>query len=238
MATEERPYGKLYRDMCIDKRITDADRTIYAFIKSYVNWRVVQSFVAKELGISLSTVKRSINRLDAAGYLDYAIRETEHKRERRSMLMKDEPSTWFKNEPSKNEPCTDTQVKSEPLVAPEEPSVGQICTIGGSNMNHTWVKNEPSGRSNLNHYEDRDEDSLYKASPTVDAEPPAQEPSAQPRSLAELAKDDTPESTVAYKEMLARSFKIVKRDPADADVPVKPRAGLFTAASLAARRVG
>jgi len=145
MATEDsQQYGKLSRAMCKDKRITDADRTLYAFIKSYINWRVCQTQIASELGISLSKVKRSINRLDAAGYLKYDIKETQNKQERRNITMLDQPKGWAKN----------------------EPHVGQNWTTNGSEMNHQWVKNEPPDGSKMNHNKANDKANPTGANPT------------------------------------------------------------------------
>lgn len=212
MTTEDNAYGKLTREMCKDKRITDADRTIYAFIKSHVNWRVIQTFVASELDISLSKVKRSINRLDAAGYLSYYIKETEAKRERRNIKMLD--ASWVKNEP----PAKVAWVNSEPqhgsnLNHPESTQVkndlpgGSILNhaadtwvnsepLGSPILNHEWVKNEPCGGSEMNHNVAGDVAILTAA---IDVAP-----APLGKTDEELSKEDSAEGAAAYARIVSR----------------------------------
>jgi len=225
---EEERYGKLSRAMCKDQRITDTDRTVYAYIKTYINWRVIQTQVATELGKSLSTIKRSINRLDAAGYMAYDIKETDQKRERRSMKMLDKPATWVKIEP-----CINVQVKTEPLGGSnlnhawvknepyDETQVGQNCTTHGSKMNHMWVKNEPPYGSILNHNVASTLASLTAASPTVAAETsvPTSTKSFTDMTMDELsalAKQDSELGVNASREINSRTLgRLGRISPSD-----------------------
>jgi hypothetical protein len=225
MATEDRPYGKIYREMCKDKRITHVDRTIYAFIQSHANWRVVQSYIASELDIGISTVQRSINRLDSAGYLSYDVKETEQKRERRNMKMLDQPQVRnepFKNEQFKNERCTDEQVKNELHTV-------QNWVVDRSKMNGVPFKNERSDRSKMNYNEAINEDSLTEASLTKKTEIDKPDLQCNPGETVEQAEDRRKAEAEEYKEMINRTLKFDFSKPSR---PLSQIKGIYRPAGL------
>lgn len=160
MTSDDQRYGKVSIAMCKDKRITNADRTIYAYIKAHINWRVVQTQVAAELDIGISTVQRSINRLDAAGYLNYDTKASDKATVRTNIVMRDQPEHLFKNEHSEMN-------RSEKAI---EQAPVQKWVPPCSNMNTTLFKNEQVGHSNMNSYVASNVASLTAASLTAATE--------------------------------------------------------------------
>jgi len=143
-------FAKMFSSVIKDQRITDKDFRILAFIKSYSsNWRAYQSHIARELGVSASTVARSIKRLDAAGYLTYEVKQTKVGLERRNLQMRHRPTHW-----------NDTRAK--PKRSKAHQTKWRINTPGGarheedgqSNLTATPIKSDSLGLSDLTHNEE------------------------------------------------------------------------------------
>ncbi len=88
-------FGKLYQNVLKDHRLEHVDIRILGFLLSYApSWRFIQTFVAKELNLSLSTVARSVTRLDAAGYLTFDTKVRKSGVLRKNIRVQHQPSHW------------------------------------------------------------------------------------------------------------------------------------------------
>lgn len=150
-------FAKMYQSVIKDPRINDKDFRILAYIKSFSgNWQARQTHIAKELGISISTVIRSFNRLDDAGYLSYERRETKAGSERRKVKMHHKPKHWegaTTKEPSARSAKRASQVTLPPITHD---------TAGPSKLTDLPGKSDPAPLSNLTSNEELNEEKYYK----------------------------------------------------------------------------
>lgn len=144
-------FAKMFSSVIKDKRITDKDFRILAFIKSYSsNWKAYQPHIARELGVSASTVARSINRLDAAGYLTYEMKQTKVGSERRNVRMRHRPSHWDDTRTKPKRP------KSHQTEWPKNtPSEAKYEEDGQSNLTAVPIKCDGLGLSDLTYNEEK-----------------------------------------------------------------------------------
>ncbi|TAH10659.1 MAG: helix-turn-helix domain-containing protein [Curvibacter sp.] len=138
-------FAKLYQSVIKDKRITDKDFRILAFIKSYSSkWRAYQTHIARELETSPSTVMRSMNRLDAAGYLTSDIRLKKVGQERRNVRMHHLPSHWNAVIPG-SKPQKPNAKNTPKKTAPSSKN----ASSGPSKVNGSPVKNDVASQSKM-----------------------------------------------------------------------------------------
>jgi DNA-binding Lrp family transcriptional regulator len=160
-------FAKMHQSVIKDKRINDKDFRILAFIKSFTDtWKVHQSHIARELGISSSTVIRSIDRLDAAGYLTYDRKPTVNGSERRNVKMLHKPSHWDTVQPPKHPPKT-TRANPKTTAPPFKSDTQPM-----SDMKDTPVKDDNPPPSDLTDNEELTQTSYAEsATKSHDAEP-------------------------------------------------------------------
>jgi predicted transcriptional regulator len=88
-------FARMYQSVIKDKRIIDIDFRVLAYIKSHSDtWRVIQEDVAKALDVSPSTVLRSIDRLEGAGYMTCDRKTTKTGHIRKNVRLSHKPSHW------------------------------------------------------------------------------------------------------------------------------------------------
>lgn len=167
---QNEPFGMLYQSVIKDKRLTDTAVRVLAFIKSFPPaWRVNYRFISRELGISQSTVTRSINNLDRAGYLTYDLKEKKVGKERRNIRMRHRPAHWdLDHEATAPLSPTRSRTASEPSSLrsdlqrrSEMPDHPVKVDVGGSSKLTSYKEIKKSNFEDLN--QRCDSEALWKA---------------------------------------------------------------------------
>lgn len=143
-------FAKMYQSVILDKRLTDRDFRILAFILSHANWRTIQTYISENMGISQSTVTRSIRRLDAAGYLTFETKQTQRGPQRRNVRMTHRPSHWESESAGKE--FSETKRTAESVLVSDMVKA-DIAT--SSKMTIEVVKSDELSRSDLTTYEEK-----------------------------------------------------------------------------------
>lgn len=149
-------FGKLYQNVLKDRRLDHVDIRILGFLLSFApGWRFIQAFVATELGLSLSSVARSVCRLDAAGYLTYDTKVRKSGSVRKNIRVQHQPSHW--------NPIEDAQppaeVRANSTSKKKQSSVSQaIADV--SSLNEVHVRDDIQTVSQMTYNEETTKSSI------------------------------------------------------------------------------
>lgn len=206
------------------------------FITSHSEgWVCKREYIHRELGMPINTIKKSYDELDAAGYLDYEVREFEsgivH---RKNIKMRLAPKHWGDMAPA--EPIVVAPTEPAKKMALTEPSMA-LTEPRLALLEPSMALTEPRNRLPQSHYEEVHGEVPTDRSPQRGLHSEvAAAPRHRPKLDIEMTEEELEQSAIEYEQMLKTDprFKITYNplNP-DAAVPSSRVKGLITAASRA-----